>query len=66
MNRSIALSASLIIGFLAGSTGRASAVVSCQYVGILPVASYGPASQSRQPMMLGEPYHQSMLARVAL
>jgi len=33
MNRSIALSASLIIGFLAGSTGRASAVVSCQYVG---------------------------------
>jgi hypothetical protein len=36
MNRSIALSASLIIGFLAGSTGRASAVVSCQYVGYPP------------------------------
>jgi hypothetical protein len=33
MKRSIALSASLIIGFLAGSTGRASAVVYCQYVG---------------------------------
>ena len=33
MERSIALSALLIIGFLAGSTGTASAVVYCQYVG---------------------------------
>jgi hypothetical protein len=33
MKRSIALSASLIIAFLAGSTGTGSAVVYCQYAG---------------------------------
>ena len=33
MKRSIALSASLIIGFLVGSTGTGSAVVYCQYAG---------------------------------
>ena len=33
MKRSIALSASLIIGFFAASSERASAVVYCQFVG---------------------------------
>jgi hypothetical protein len=33
MERSIALSALLTIGFLAGSTGTGSAVVYCQYAG---------------------------------
>jgi hypothetical protein len=33
MKHSIALSASLIIGFFAGNTGSASAVVYCQYTG---------------------------------
>ena len=33
MKRSIALSASLLIGFLAGSTGTGSAVVYCRYAG---------------------------------
>jgi hypothetical protein len=33
MKRSIALSASLIVGFSAASTGSANAVIYCQYVG---------------------------------
>jgi hypothetical protein len=33
MKRSIALPASLMMGLLAGSTARASAVVYCQYLG---------------------------------
>jgi hypothetical protein len=63
MKRSIASWASLIIGFLAGSTGTGNAVVYCQ------CADY-PANcvvrPSRQAMSLAESHLQLMLARAAL
>jgi hypothetical protein len=54
MKRSIALSASLIIGFFAGSTGGASAVVYCQYVGypagcvVRPDVAVAPTQDARR------------------
>jgi hypothetical protein len=50
MQRSIALSASLIVGFFAGSTGGASAVVYCQYAGY-------PAGCVVRPGVLVAPTH---------
>jgi hypothetical protein len=53
MQRSIALSASLIIGLLAGNTGTASAVDYCQYAGypancvVRPGVAVTPSNESR-------------------
>jgi hypothetical protein len=51
MKRSIALSASLITGFLAGSAGTGSAVVYCQY------AAY-PANCVVRPEVVVAPSHE--------
>ena len=51
MKRSIALSALLIIGFLAGSTGTGSAVVYCQYAGY-------PANCVVRPGVVVAPSHE--------
>src|SRR4029434_8518352 len=51
MERSIALSASLVIGFLAGSTGTGSAVVYCQYAGY-------PANCVVRPGLVVAPSHE--------
>ena len=66
MKRSIALWASLVIGFLAGSTGTGSAVVYCQYAGY-------PANCIVRPGVVVAPSHEPrriptsmMLARAAL
>jgi hypothetical protein len=51
MKRSIALWASLVIGFLAGSTGTGSAVVYCQYAGY-------PANCIVRPGVVVAPSHE--------
>ena len=54
MKRSIALSVSLIIGFFVTGTGRASAVIYCQYVGypagcvVRPVVVIAPTHDARR------------------
>ncbi len=54
MKRSIALWASLVIGFLAGSTGMGSAVVYCQYAGypanciVRPGVGVAPSHEPRR------------------
>jgi hypothetical protein len=52
MQRSIALSVSLILGFFAGSTGGASAVVYCQQAGY-------PAGCVVRPGVLVAPTHKT-------
>ena len=51
MVRSIALSASLVIGFLAGSAEKGSAVVYCQYAG-------NPANCAVRPAVVVAPSHE--------